>query len=150
MESDVNTWKITEGIVKKLKEEFGDGYTVYADSVPQNFHTPSFYVRQVSGEFLPQRGRRYTLNSVIAVTYFPTEHAADEQKEILSVLSRLYPILEYIPGADGLPIRAGSLSHEITDHELHMSLSYAVSVFRTWDRGEYMRVLQQVQHVKEG
>ncbi len=148
MGNDVNTWLLTAGIAKKLLEEFGDGFTVYADAIPQDFRTPSFYVRQISGKFTQQRGRRHTLEAVVMVTYFPTEHIGEEQRDILDVLSRMYPALEYIDG-DGLPVRAEAMSHEVTDHELHMTLSYRISVLRAHDRGALMQVLEQVQHVKE-
>lgn len=148
MESDVNTNQITSGVARRIHEEYGDEFTIYANSVPQDFRTPSFYIRQISGGFIQQLGRRHTLEVVIMVTYYPPEHSKEEQKDILTVLSRMYPALEYIDVASGL-IRADGMEHEITEHELHMKLSYRLSVFRTYDRGAKMQVLKQVQHIKE-
>ena len=144
MAGDVNTWSLTAGLARKLTEEFGADAVIYADSIPQDFRTPSFYVRQISGGFTALRGRRYRLDAVVMLTYFP-----EEQKEILGVLSRMYPAVEYIAGEDGVPVRAESMSHEITDHELHMTLSYSLCVFLRYDRGAKMQVLHQIQHVKE-
>lgn len=149
MAGDVNTWSLTSGLAAALREEFGENCTVYADSIPQNFRTPSFYVRQISGGFAHIRGRRYRLDAVVMVTYFPPEHGQDTQEDMLSVLSRLYPALEFIRGEDGLPVQARSMTHEMTDSELHVEISYALSVFRAHDRGPKMMVLEQVQHVKE-
>lgn len=149
MAGDVNTWSLTAGLARKLTEEFGADAVIYADSIPQDFRTPSFYVRQISGGFTALRGWRYRLDAVVMLTYFPEDHANEEQKEILGVLSQLYPAVEYIAGEDGVPVRAESMSHEITDHELHMTLSYSLCVFRRYDRGAKMQVLHQIQHVKE-
>lgn len=148
-EKDVNTWQITAGIAGKLTEEFGEDTVIYADELPQDFRTPSFYIRQISGGFTGLRGRRYRLEAQVMVTYFPAEHANDRQKDILGMLSRLYPALEYITGADGMPLRADGMSHEITEDGLHLTLSYRIPVFRTHDRGVKMQVLHQIQHVKE-
>ncbi len=149
MAGDVNTWSLTAGLARKLTEEFGADAVIYADSIPQDFRTPSFYVRQISGGFTALRGRRYRLDAVVMLTYFPEEHANDRQKDILGMLSRLYPALEYITGADGMPLRADGMSHEITEDGLHLTLSYRIPVFRTYDRGAKMMVLHQIQHVKE-
>lgn len=149
MAADVNPWSFTAGLAAALLEEFGESCTVYADSIPQHFRTPSFYVRQISGSFTQIRGRRYRLDVVVVVTYFPPEHGRDTQENMLSALSRLYPSLEFIRGEDGLPIQARSMTHEMTDSELHVELSYALPVFRAHDRGPKMTVLEQMQHVKE-
>lgn len=146
---DVGTYQLTAGIAKALAAEFGSEYTVYADYIPQNFSTPSFYVRQISGSFTQQVYNRHILEAVIVVTYFPPEHEKAEQRDLLSTLSRLYPALEYIDGEDGKPLRAESMSHEITDHELHLTLSYRLVVVRPIERPSPMMVLEQVQKLKE-
>lgn len=149
MASDVGTYQLTAGIAKALAEEFGTGFTIYADYIPQNFQTPSFYVRQISGSFTQQVGNRHILEIGVMATYFPPEHEKAEQKNMLDTLSRLYPALEYIQGEDGLPIRAENMRHEITDHELHLELTYRLVVVRPIERADVMRSLQQVQKIKE-
>lgn len=147
--TDVSAQPITQGIVNALRTEFGENYAYYINRVPQHFHTPSFYVRQVSGSFDQLRGRRYMRRHLYMVTYFPEENGQHEAEDMQAVLCRMYPVLEYIQIGTDRPLRGTEMSHDMEERELHMSIHYDMFVVRPYERPTVMEVLEQQQHLKE-
>lgn len=145
---DVSGQPITQGILDALRGEFGDGYAYYVNQVPQNYQTPSFYIRQVSGSFELIRWPRYLRRHLYMVTYFPPERNRHKEEDMQAVLCRMYPVLEFI-GKDGQLIRGTSMSHTVDKDALHVEIHYDFFVFRYLTPAPKMEVLVQNQHVKE-
>lgn len=144
---DVAAQSIVQGIIDTLRDEFGPGYTYYADNIPQNFSEPSFFVRQVNGSMELVCGRRYYRRGLYMVTYFSADRDRPE-REMNDVSDRLYPVLEYIDMA-GHKIRGTQMEHHTEDMELHFSVHYDIFLLRPPERAPFMRTLTQTIKLKE-
>ncbi len=144
---DVSSREIVQGVIDALRAEFGPGCVCYADKVPQNFQTPSFFVRQISGSKELVLGRRYLRRCLIRVTYFADDRGAPAS-ELNGVADRLFPALEYI-SMGGVAVRGTGMECEMEDSELHFSVRYDIFVLRAEEPAPAMGVFIQEQHVKE-
>lgn len=145
---DVSGKPITQGILDALRAEFGDGYAYYVSQVPQNYRTPSFYIRQVSGSFELVRWPRYIRRHLYMVTYFPPDRNTHKADDMQAALCRMYPVLEFVHMGDSL-IHGTNMSHTVDKDALHLEVHYDFHVFRYVERPDKMEVLEQVQRLKE-
>lgn len=86
---------LIEAISDKLTHMFED-IAVYINKVPQNFTTPSFYIRCIdySDDILLFDNRRKT--AVFDITYFPEENSLTAQEEMNNVLGVLAENMHFI------------------------------------------------------
>ena len=113
--------KIVDGMVQALNAEFGTEYEVYTEDVEQGLQEPCFLIKCVTPSIQQKLDRRYRLNNVFCVHYFPISE--DEQTECLDVQMRLYGSLELIEH-DGSLIRGTQIHSEISDGVLHFFVNY--------------------------
>lgn len=112
---------IIDGILQALREEFGEGYTLYTESVEQGLKEPCFFVMCINPQINLFRGVRYFVENQFAISYFPSTKFP--KAEINDVTERLYSCLEYIT-ANGDLLMSRNLSNAIEDNVLHFFVNY--------------------------
>nr|DAK32197.1 MAG TPA: tail completion protein [Caudoviricetes sp.] len=113
---------IVEGISMALNAEFGDTYTIYAESVEQGLHEPCFFVACISPTKRIFLGRRYLATHQMCVQYFP-DSKDGKREECNGVAERLFNCLEYIEAAENLTM--GTKMHaEMVDGVLNFFVNY--------------------------
>lgn len=136
--------KLIKHIGEKLCSLYPD-MPVYIDKIPQDFKTPSFYVRSIthSDNILLFNNRRKEF--VFDIVYFPTENSLKAQEEINSVFYELSEELQFIEIWNNRVMKAYSIesnkeANEDTE-ELHIIATYKTIVLQ--DDGDTMRVLKE-------
>lgn len=125
MAKDISSQGLIWGLVRALKDEFGNDYQCYVDSVPQNFKTPAFFIRVVNSNYEQMLGRRRKLSYSIMVTYL-AKNVKCAGQELNSIADRIYPTCEYILDDENKLIRANSLQLTMLETELHLTLKYTM------------------------
>lgn len=112
---------LIEAISDKLLSLF-ENDVIYTEKVPQNFITPSFYIRCISHSdniLLFDNRRKSTTFDIV---YFPTENSLTAQEEMNNVLAVLAENMHFINAGDRV-----LKSYDVTtnrDEELHYIVSY--------------------------
>ncbi|MEY8367543.1 DUF6838 family protein [Anaerovoracaceae bacterium 42-11] len=122
--------KIINGILAAISEEFGDGYTLYTESVMQGMEEPCFFVFCIKPNTRVFRGRRYLHENQFAIQYLTA--AAEPHAECASVAERLFACLELIT-VDGSLTRGTEMDAEISDEVLTFTVNYNFFSYRTAD-----------------
>lgn len=113
---------VVEGISMALNAEFGDTYTIYAESVEQGLHEPCFFVACISPTKKVFFDRRYLATHQMCIQYFP-ESRDRKREECNEVAERLFNCLEYIEAAENLTM--GTKMHaEMVDGVLNFFVNY--------------------------
>lgn len=112
---------LIEAISNKLLSLFEDA-VIYTEKIPQNFITPSFYIRCInhSDDILLSDNRRKS--TAFDIVYFPTENSLTAQKEMNNVLAILAENMHFINAGDKI-IKAYDVTTN-RDEELHYIVSY--------------------------
>lgn len=113
---------------------------IYAETIPQGFSRPCFFVSANQRE-IPLMGQRYLRSFDVRVLWFPPDKESASQDSRL-VGDALTMALEWIE-VNGLPRRAAKISiqtHE-RDGGLEFSAEYAAHIFKRMDT-EKMAVLE--------
>lgn len=115
----INT--LIEAISDKLLSLF-EYAVIYTEKIPQNFITPSFYIRCInhSDDILLSDNRRKS--TTFDIVYFPTENSLTAQEEMNNVLAVLAENMHFINTGDRV-----LKSYDVTtnsDEELHYIVSY--------------------------
>lgn len=115
----INT--LIEAISDKLLSLF-EYAVIYTEKIPQNFITPSFYIRCInhSDDILLSDNRRKS--TTFDIVYFPTENSLTAQEEMNNVLAVLAENMHFINAGDRV-----LKSYDVTtnsDEELHYIVSY--------------------------
>ncbi len=126
---------LIEAICDKLTALFEDT-VVYTEKVPQNFTTPSFYIRCInySDDILLFDNRRKI--AVFDITYFPAENSLTAQEEMNSVAVKLRENMHFINVGDNI---LKSYDTDINKdnsndcEELHFIVSYKYILFKEKD-----------------
>ena len=113
---------IITGIAKALGTTFGSEFRVYKNDVKQGFTEPCFFIATLKPEQIPLLGDRAIWRNPFDIHYFPKR--AGNNAELFSVAETLLVALEYIPMADGLPLRGTSMSFKTIDGVLHFFVNY--------------------------
>ena len=87
--------RFLNAITEALYAEFGDGYDIHTEDVPQGLDPPCFIVTMITPQRTPQTRVTYRQSVLFAVQYFP-EDEENYRNEIHEVISRLDECLEYI------------------------------------------------------
>ena len=135
---------LIEAIGNKLIDMF-ENIAVYTEKAPQNFATPSFYVRCIkhSDAILLFDNRRKT--AVFDITYFPAENSLTAQEEMNSVVAVLGENLHFISVGNNI---LKSYDTDINkdsgndSEELHFIVSYKYILFKEKDDVK-MEVLEE-------
>ncbi len=107
-----------------LDAEFGDGHTVYTESIAQGLKEPCFFVQLVEGTNNLFRGKRYYRTQKFCIQYFPRDRR-NAQAECAAVAERLYSALEYLTLQDEDTIVKGKdMSHNTFNGILNFFVNY--------------------------
>ncbi len=122
--------KIIDGILAAISEEFGEGCTIYTESVMQGMKEPCFFVFCIKPNTRVFRGRRYLHENQFAIQYLTD---ADEPRaECAAVAERLFGCLELIT-VNGDLMRGTDMDAEISDDVLTFTVNYNFFSYRTAD-----------------
>ncbi len=124
--------KITDGILAAISAEFGDGYTLYTESVEQGLKEPCFFVTCISPNIRVYRGRRYLHTNGYVIQYLTD--AAEPRSECAAVAERLFGCLELIT-VDGDLMRGTDMNADIVTEEglLNFTVNYDFFSYRPND-----------------
>ena len=114
--------EVIAGISRKLNATFGDEYEIYENDVEQGLEEPCFFVAVLEPGSSPLIGTRQIRQYPIDVHYFPKQPG--NNVELFTVAETLMVALEFIPMADGLPLRGFSMSYKTVDGVLHFFVTY--------------------------
>lgn len=120
--------EIIKGISRAIHEEFGDGYAIYKENIPQNFNEPCFSILHIRGTSDLKLKNRYFRRNLFDIHYFPKDDG-HEKENMHDVVERLYLCLEHIFVLDNL-LRGIKMSPEIVDGVLHFFVNYDFFVKR--------------------
>lgn len=125
-----------------LDAEFGDGYSIYAEEVPQNLERPCFFITSIHSDSALYPSQRHKRQNQFAVQYFPVSDR-NARKECLDTAERLLLCLERITAADRTGFLAHDTHYEIIDGVLHYFTNYNFFTRKSKDidRMESMRHL---------
>src|SRR5690554_2526195 len=73
--------------------DFGDEYRIYADDIPQGFETPAFLILFLNLENIRQVGKRWRVNTLFNIQYFPQNGRAEASNMALKVQQALKEIM---------------------------------------------------------
>lgn len=115
----INT--LINAVANKITNLF-NGIAVYTDKVPQDFITPSFYIKCInhSDNILLFDNRRKS--TTFGIVYFPTENSLTAQEEMNNVLAILAENLHFINTGNQV-IKAYDVESN-RDEELHYIVTY--------------------------
>ena len=123
---------IIDAISVALNKEFGDGYRIYSEEVPQGTVEPCFLIKAVEPSQTPIRGPRYRRDTLFDSHFFP-EHD-NSYSEMHAVSERLFFLLEFIPLLDGNLIHGTHMRYETVDGVLHFFVQYNMIIRRVEDQ----------------
>lgn len=135
--------RFLNAITEALYAEFGDGYDIHTEDVPQGLDPPCFIVTMITPQRTPQTRVTYLQSVLFAVQYFP-EDEENYRNEIHEVISRLDECLESITvewEPDSLTVSRKTLTDttdvSITDGVLSYIIRIEDVAFRT-EKGDLM------------
>lgn len=135
------TNEIVKGISRALYETFGDEYTIYKESVPQNFTEPCFAIMHIRGTNDVKSPTRYFRHNLFDIHYFP-KNELNARTEMRSVIEMLFLSLEYVNVLDNL-CRGTKMSYEIIDDVLHFFVTYDMFLTKEVTKEVDMKNLEQ-------
>ena len=120
---------ITEGILAAIREEFGEGYTLYTEAVKQGLKEPCFFITCISPNIRLYRGRRYLHTNGYTIQYLTD--AAEPRAECAAVAERLFGCLELITVDEDL-MRGTGMNADIVaeDGLLNFTVNYDFFSYR--------------------
>lgn len=84
---------IISAISIKLNQVFGDEYRIYADDIPQGFEAPAFLILFLNLENIRQIGKRWRVNTLFNIQYFPRNGRTEASNAALKVQQALKEIM---------------------------------------------------------
>jgi hypothetical protein len=106
---------IVTAVSIKLQEVFGDSYKKYVDEVPQGFSTPAFLILFLSLEQRQRIGKRWHINTLFNVQYFPSGGRIDASNHTFKVQQAL----KELTLLNGSLMRGTGATSEIVDGISH-------------------------------
>lgn len=119
--------EITDGILAGLYDEFGDGYTLYDQTVEQDLREPAFFVQCLTSSRELKLSRVYDKSVSFAIQYFPK--VQNDVIECAAVSERLYDALEDIT-VNGRIIHAQDMESTFSDGIVTFTATYAVTILK--------------------
>ena len=105
---------IIDGIAKAIYDEFGDGYTIYKEQIPQNADTPCFFILNTFSTLGRYLGERFKSKNHYVIQYIPPDDS-DVRSECYDAAQRLALCLEFIDDGDGGYIRGCNFQYTVTE-----------------------------------
>lgn len=119
---------IIKGISVAINTEFGDGYTIYTESIEQGLKEPCFFISCLSPTNKVFFGERYFRTNQMCIQYIPTNTSV-EKEECNAVVERLFNCLEYITVGED-PVRGSKMNSEIIDGILNFFVNYDLFIMK--------------------
>lgn len=119
---------IIKGISVAINTEFGDGYTIYTESIEQGLKEPCFFIFCLSPTNKVFFGERYFRTNQMCIQYIPTNTSV-EKEECNAVVERLFNCLEYITVGED-PVRGSKMNSEIVDGILNFFVNYDLFIMK--------------------
>ncbi len=136
-----------KGIAKAIYDEFGSGYAIYKEDIPQNFEEPCFSIVHVRGTNDLRLKNRYLRRNLYDIHFFPKQ-GNNEKEAIYDAIERLYSCLEHIYVLDNL-CRGDKMSPEIVDGVLHFFVHYDFFVKRQLDDDNFLSTIDSTSKWEE-
>lgn len=138
--------KLIDGISIRLNQIFGDDYSIYSETVEQDFEEPCFFIKLIDPSKTLHPNKQSFREYLFDVMYFPESN--ETNSEINSVTEDLFEGLEVIELLNGDLKRGTGMHAEKVDNKLHFFVNYNVLV-RKVELYENMEALEIYQNVKE-
>nr|DAI02236.1 MAG TPA: tail completion protein [Caudoviricetes sp.]DAS41847.1 MAG TPA: tail completion protein [Caudoviricetes sp.] len=119
---------IIKGISVAINTEFGDGYTIYTESIEQGLKEPCFFISCLNPTNKVFFGERYFRTNQMCIQYIPTNTSV-EKEECNAVVERLFNCLEYITVGED-PVRGSKMNSEIVDGILNFFVNYDLFIMK--------------------
>lgn len=113
---------IINGVAAKLHQDFGDGYAIYTEHIPQGFKEPCFSIQHIQSDTAAKLPNRHLRRNAFDVHFFP-KPGRDVKSQMYRMAECLLLSLEYIYVLDNL-IRGSKMRYEIVDGVLHFFVNY--------------------------
>lgn len=136
----LNISKIKDAISEKLYQAFGGEYEIYTNDIEQGTNAPCFLISLIEAKANKVIGERYFLDTAFAVYYLPKK--MDNKEECISILDRLYEVLEYIE-IDANKIRGLGMQGNISDGVLVFKVSYKTYLMNSKTKEDAMLSIKQ-------
>lgn len=139
---------IINGVATKLHQDFGDGYAIYTEHVPQGFKEPCFSIQHIQSDTSAKLPNRHLRRNAFDVHFFP-KPGVDEKAQMYRMAECLFLSLEYINVLDNL-VRGSKMRYEIVDGVLHFFINYDLYIKLTAnDDIDRMQTLTSNSNVEE-
>lgn len=138
--------RIISAISTAIFTEFGEGYEVYKESVPQDLQEPCFSVMSLNPTNDQFLGKRYFRQNLCCIQYFPATNKP--KQECNGVTERLYDCLEIIYLDKTIPTRGTQMNAEFNDGVLSFFVNYDMFVYKQEEK-EIMAIQDMSTYVKE-
>lgn len=119
---------IIKGISVAINTEFGDGYTIYTESIEQGLKEPCFFISCLNPTNKVFFGERYFRTNQMCIQYIPTNTSV-EKEECNAVVERLFNCLEYITVGED-PVKGSKMNSEIVDGILNFFVNYDLFIMK--------------------
>lgn len=129
----MNISDIETAITRKLRQDFGSGYKLYTDEVPQNFKEPCFFVQFLNLEQFDRLGNQWQINTLFNVQYFGPK-ARNFTLEVQQALN----IVELL---NGQYMRSTSKNSEVVDGISHNFMNFNFTLIEV-EAKEFMDSIQ--------
>ena len=121
---------LTESIAIAIEAAFGEGFTIYQESIEQDLKEPCFFVQCLEAGNLLFRGNRYFRAHQMCVQYFPRA-GGTPKADCEAAAERLYTALEWLELHDGQgTIRGKKMRHRTESGVLSFFVDYDLFVKR--------------------
>lgn len=145
---------IIHGVAAKLHQDFGDGYAIYTENIPQGFKEPCFSIQHIQSDTAAKLPNRHLRRNAFDVHFFP-KPGTDEKAQMYRMAECLFLSLEYINVRDNSNmldnlVRGSKMRYEIVDGVLHFFVNYDLYIKVTAsDDGIPMEKLTSKSNVEE-
>ena len=120
---------IIDAISIRLNEIFGDGYTIYLESVEQDLQTPCFFIQPIdSMDSNMIYTRKHRIMSFV-VDYIP-EDDGKHRYQFTEVHDKLFDSFDSVTLPNGVELSTFDRSINITDDILHFIVRFKVYGYR--------------------
>lgn len=129
---------IVEQIGKGLNEEFGEGYQIYSENMPQDFKTPCFIINCVNYSRGKALSNRFLVNLLFEVIFFPDEESLEQNDEIWDSADRMFDVLERVGRFSGDNLKAN-----FSEGVLMVNVNYSFQAIKESTKNNMDNLLQK-------
>jgi hypothetical protein len=137
---------ILEAVAGALRDEFGEGYEIYAEPIPQGTQEPCFFVLLLNSSIRRVMDNRYRMTNQICIQYLPSDKV-NPNLEGNDIMERLMTTADEI-FVDNAQLHGTNIHFETTDEVLSMFINYDLFVYREKIPAELMKYIEITQNVK--